>query len=86
MPISFATHPAIEDTINRIAAESILAQVGRDDGLVPAFSLLGDLVDLCASFAEFVGFSVGRNPITGSPIGVVACATIDFGAAAAVPP
>jgi two-component system chemotaxis sensor kinase CheA len=48
MPISSATHPAIEDTINRIAAESILAQVGRDEGLVPAFSLLGDLIDLCA--------------------------------------
>lgn len=47
MPISSATHPAIEDTINRIAGESILAQVGRDDGLVPAFSLLGDLIDLC---------------------------------------
>jgi len=48
MPISLATHSAIEDTLNRIAAESILAQVGRDEGLVPAFSLLGDLMDYCA--------------------------------------
>lgn len=39
---------ALEDAINRLAAESILAQVGRDDGLVPAYSLLGDLRELCS--------------------------------------
>ena len=48
MSISAAQFSAIEDTINRIASESILAQAGRDDGLVPAFSLLGDLRDFCA--------------------------------------
>ncbi len=48
MSISPAQFAAIEDTLNRIAAESILAQPGRDDGLVPAFSLLGDLQEHCA--------------------------------------
>ena len=36
----------VEDTTNRIAAEAILAQPGRDDGLIPAYSLLGQLCDL----------------------------------------
>lgn len=48
MPISPDQFAAIENVINRIAAESILAQAGRDEGLVPAYSLLGDLQDLCA--------------------------------------
>ncbi len=48
MSISPAQLSAVEDTLNRIAAESILAQPGRDDGLVPAYSLLGDLSDQCA--------------------------------------
>lgn len=49
MPISQPQVAAIEDAINRLAAESILAQPGRDDGLVPSYSLLGDLRDLCAA-------------------------------------
>lgn len=36
----------VEDTTNRIAAEAILAQPGKDDGLIPAYSLLGQLCDL----------------------------------------
>ncbi len=48
MPISPVHLTAIDDTINRIAAESILAQPGRDDGLVPCFSLLSDLREFCA--------------------------------------
>jgi two-component system chemotaxis sensor kinase CheA len=48
MPLSTAQLLTIEDTLNRVAAESILAQPGRDDGLVPAFSLLGDLSEQCA--------------------------------------
>ncbi|HEY1108673.1 MAG TPA: Hpt domain-containing protein, partial [Opitutaceae bacterium] len=43
----------IEDTLNRVAAESVLAQPGRDDGLVPAYSLLGDLADQCAGEAAW---------------------------------
>jgi two-component system chemotaxis sensor kinase CheA len=38
----------LDDAINRLATESILAQSGRDEGLVPAYSLLGDLVELCS--------------------------------------
>lgn len=47
MPISPSQFTAIEDAANRLAAESILAQAGRDEGLVPAYSLLGDLRDKC---------------------------------------
>jgi two-component system chemotaxis sensor kinase CheA len=42
----------IEDITNRIAAEAILAQPGRDDGLIPAYSLLGQLCDLLVDHAE----------------------------------
>jgi two-component system chemotaxis sensor kinase CheA len=49
MPISPESLKALDDAINRLAAESILAQAGRDDGLVPAYSLLGDLRDLSAA-------------------------------------
>ncbi len=45
-PESFRT---LETLINRLAAESMLAQRGRDDGLVPAYSLLGELRELCAA-------------------------------------
>ncbi len=48
MPISPAVYQALDNAINRLATESILAQSGRDDGLVPAYSLLGDLAELCA--------------------------------------
>jgi len=48
MPISSASHASIEDILNRIATESILAQAGSVDGMVPAFSLLSDLADVCA--------------------------------------
>ena len=47
MPISPSQFAAMEDAVNRLAAESILAQVGRDEGLVPAYSLLTDLQELC---------------------------------------
>jgi len=42
----------IEDITNRIAAEAILAQPGRDDGLIPAYSLLGQLCDLLVEYPE----------------------------------
>lgn len=38
----------IEPTLNRLTAESILARPGHDDGLVPAYSLLGELRELCS--------------------------------------
>jgi len=42
----------VEDTTNRIAAEAVLAQPGRDDGLIPAYSLLGHLCDLLIEYHE----------------------------------
>jgi two-component system, chemotaxis family, sensor kinase CheA len=43
MPIPPDSLPTIEDALNRLATESILAQAGRDEGMVPVFSLLLDL-------------------------------------------
>ena len=48
MPIPPDALPSIEEALNRLATESILAQPGRDEGMVPAYSLLGDLAGLCA--------------------------------------
>jgi two-component system, chemotaxis family, sensor kinase CheA len=44
MPISETYHQALDDACNRLASETVLAQAGRDDGLIPAYSLLSDLV------------------------------------------
>ncbi len=49
MPLSPDSLATLEDISNRLAGESILAQPGRDDGLIPAYSLLGELTDLCAA-------------------------------------
>jgi two-component system chemotaxis sensor kinase CheA len=49
MPISPDQLATIEETLNRLATESVLAQPGRDDSLVPAYSLLGDLRERCAA-------------------------------------
>ncbi len=48
MPFSPAQFTALEGVVNRLASESVLASVGRDDGLVPSYSLVGELRDLCA--------------------------------------
>jgi two-component system, chemotaxis family, sensor kinase CheA len=45
MPISENYHQALDDACNRLASETVLAQAGRDDGLIPAYSLLSDLVN-----------------------------------------
>lgn len=55
MPISSESFRALDDLINRLAAESILAQSGRDDGLVPAYSLLGDLCERCVGEPSLLG-------------------------------
>lgn len=49
MPLTPELACQLEETVNRLATESILAQAGRDDGLVPSYSLLGDLRDRCAT-------------------------------------
>ncbi len=43
------THSAIDDTLSRLATEAILAQAGSDEGMLPAYSLLGDLAEHCAA-------------------------------------
>ena len=48
MPLTPETHQAIDDSLSRLATEFMLAQPGRDDGLVPAYSLLGTLREQCA--------------------------------------
>ncbi|HEY9155390.1 MAG TPA: chemotaxis protein CheA, partial [Opitutaceae bacterium] len=54
MPLSPDSLSSIDDVANRLAAESILAQPGRDDGLIPAYSLLSELADLCAGDSTLV--------------------------------
>jgi two-component system, chemotaxis family, sensor kinase CheA len=49
MPLAPESHQALDDALSRLAAESILASPGRDDGLIPSYSLLGELRDLCAT-------------------------------------
>src|SRR5262245_47160383 len=49
MPLSPQQHTALEGAVNRLAAESMFATVGRDDGLVPSYSLVGEIRELCAS-------------------------------------
>ncbi len=48
MPLTNQQATQLEATINRLATEAIMAQAGRDDGLVPAYSLLGELREVCA--------------------------------------
>ena len=47
MSIPPESFQALEDAVNRLAAESILAQAGRDDGLIPSYSLLGEIREHC---------------------------------------
>ncbi|HWA26055.1 MAG TPA: chemotaxis protein CheA [Lacunisphaera sp.] len=49
MPISPQQFTALEGAVNRLASESVLATVGRDDGLVPSYSLAAEICELCAS-------------------------------------
>lgn len=62
MPIPSDHYNTIEENLNRLATESVLAQVGRDDGLVPAYSLLGELRELCGTAAEL------REPIAATHV------------------
>lgn len=55
MPLAPELYQAIDDTLSRLAAESILATPGRDDGLIPSYSLLGELKELCAPEPALAG-------------------------------
>lgn len=48
MPIPSDQFSVLDEGLNRLATEIVLAQVGRDDGLVPAYSLLGELREICS--------------------------------------
>ncbi len=50
MPIPSDQLAALEESLNHLTTECVLAQVGRDDGLVPSYSLLGELRELCGLF------------------------------------
>ena len=49
MPLAPENYQALDDALNRLASESMLATPGRDEGLIPSYSLLGELADLCAA-------------------------------------
>jgi two-component system, chemotaxis family, sensor kinase CheA len=48
MPLQPDAFPALEDALNRLATESILAQAGKEEGMVPVLGLLADLRVLLA--------------------------------------
>ncbi|WP_221030015.1 chemotaxis protein CheA [Actomonas aquatica] len=54
MPISQENLTAIDEISNRLASESILIQVGKDDGLIPIYSLLGELIELAGDDSAFL--------------------------------
>jgi two-component system chemotaxis sensor kinase CheA len=60
MPLSPESLLAADDIVSRLAAESILAQPGRDEGLIPSFSLLGSLRE-----------TLGTEPDLTAPIAAV---------------
>lgn len=55
MPLSPESLQAADDIVSRLAAESILAQPGRDEGLIPSFSLLGELRETLAAEPALAG-------------------------------
>jgi len=48
MALTAETFGVLDDLASRLAGEAVLAQSGRDDGLIPSFSLLGDLAQAAA--------------------------------------
>jgi two-component system chemotaxis sensor kinase CheA len=55
MSLSPESLASIEQACNRLATETVLATPGRDDGLVPTYSLLGELCELCAHEPQLRG-------------------------------
>ncbi|MBA3850579.1 MAG: chemotaxis protein CheA, partial [Opitutus sp.] len=48
MPLAPESFQSLDDSLSRLAAESIFAQPGRDDGLIPSYSLLGEMKERSA--------------------------------------
>jgi len=47
MPLAPEIYQALDDALSRLASESMLATPGRDEGLIPSYSLLGEIAGLC---------------------------------------
>ncbi len=45
MSLSSSTFAAVDEAVNRLAGEFVLAGPGRDDGLIPSYSLLAELAE-----------------------------------------
>jgi two-component system chemotaxis sensor kinase CheA len=79
MPISPEQITAVEAAINRLAVETVLASPERDEGLVPAYSLLGELAERVAgepAIAEAIGVlrrELERCLDAGAPFGPALC-------------
>lgn len=55
MPLPATSFSLIDDLFSRLAGESIFAQPGSDEGLVPSFSLLGEIIGHAAPAPELTG-------------------------------
>jgi two-component system chemotaxis sensor kinase CheA len=55
MPLQANSFSQINDLYSRLSDESIFAQSGSDDGLVPAYSLLSEMIGLAGDAPELVG-------------------------------
>ena len=55
MPLQATSFTLIDDLFSRLAGESIFAQPGSDEGLVPAYSLLGDIIGHAVDAPELTG-------------------------------
>jgi two-component system chemotaxis sensor kinase CheA len=63
MPISENLFAAAEDVVNHLAAESVLATAGKDDGLVPTYSLVNQLIELCAPEPSLIEAGKALEPV-----------------------
>jgi two-component system chemotaxis sensor kinase CheA len=64
MALSADVFGVLDDLSSRLAGESVLAQTGRDDGLIPVFSLLSDFAQACTDEpALAAAISAVRQPV-----------------------
>jgi len=64
MALSAEDFSVLDDLSSRLAGESVLAQAGRDDGLIPVFSLLSDCAQAGAAEPVLIAaISAVRHPI-----------------------
>ena len=55
MPLLASAFTVLDDLASRFAAESIFATAGSDEGMIPAYSLLGDLTEHLGDQPELLG-------------------------------